>query len=252
MQVPTVEERHGQVFGAEGLAGAAVGDHGPLPRPVHEHEDLSGAERWVPSQVRPHPGLLKFCGQGLAYDVVADPTDEFRSDSKRGEPGGGVRARAAGDGVDGSEGIGAEGDGALDPREQVIDQVSEYDDPGGSHRPVPSSAECATAMRAARAALRRMISLLTLRLSPFVSVAKWPNRNGVTSLPRTPRRRSSSRPARNTRSWSSGSSCSSSGRGLATTSPDRSKPSPGRARITCAFSSSLLTAQSRGLPESVR
>src|SRR5215207_4669405 len=107
-------------------------------------------------------------------------------------------------------------------------------------------------MRAARRAFRRMILLLTRRLSPCVSLAKWARRKGVTSLPRTPRSFSSSSPVRSARSWSSGSSCSSSGMGLAMTSPECSKPSSGRVWIRRAASPSSSTAQSSGLPESVR
>ena len=166
MQVSAFEECAGQVLRTEGLAGAAVGDHGPLPRPVHEHEDLAGAERGVPGQVRRHAGPLQLRDQSLADDVVADPADEVRLDPERGEPGGRVRTRPAGDGLDRGEGVGAEGDGTLGPRDQVVDQISYDDDPWSVHFSGSPSAESATAMRAARLAFRRMILLLTRKLSP--------------------------------------------------------------------------------------
>src|SRR5215213_1939835 len=104
---------------------------------------------------------------------------------------------------------------------------------------LPSSAERARAMRAARRTLPRMIRLLTRRLSPFVSAAKRSRRKGVTSLPRMPRLSSSLRLMRSARSWRSGSSCSSCGSGLATTSPEFSRPRVGRPRITRRLSLAL-------------
>ena len=77
----SAKESFGQVFGAEGFAGAAVGDHGPLPRPVHEHEDLARRQRGVPGQVRRHTDLFQLPAQGRTEYVVADPADEVRLDA---------------------------------------------------------------------------------------------------------------------------------------------------------------------------
>jgi hypothetical protein len=81
MEVSTAEERFGEVFGAEVLAGAAVGDHGPLPRPVHEHEDLARRHRRVARQVRPNAGQLQLFRQEHPEHVVPDPPHEVRLDA---------------------------------------------------------------------------------------------------------------------------------------------------------------------------
>ena len=49
-----------------------------------------------------------------------------------------------------------------------------------------SGPTAATAIRAARSALRRMIRTFTARLAPSVAEWKWASRNGVTALPVTP------------------------------------------------------------------
>jgi hypothetical protein len=55
-EVSLAEERLWQILRAQGFAGAAVRDHGPLPRSVHEHEDLAGAKRRISGQMWRHVG----------------------------------------------------------------------------------------------------------------------------------------------------------------------------------------------------
>src|SRR3712207_5675866 len=103
-----VKERLGQISGAQGLACAAVGDHGPLTGSVHQYKHLARLQRRIVDQVRMYPGLLKLSGQGATEDVVPDPADEVRLGTNGAEPGSGVRARATRSCVDGCEGVGPE------------------------------------------------------------------------------------------------------------------------------------------------
>src|SRR5690606_19495461 len=106
--------------------------------------------------------------------------------------------------------------------DDVDHQVADHEQVDGlvAHlgQPAARAAASATAIRAASAALARMISMLARRLSPPVASWKYESRNGVMALPRTPSDSAAARPSASTRSCRARSTCRSSDSGFTTSS----------------------------------
>ncbi len=91
MQVSSfLENLYGQIFRVQGFTGAAVGDHGSLPRSVYHYEDFSSFYTRIANDVRYDSDTLQLFDQVFSENVVTDTSYEVRLDAEADEPVGSV------------------------------------------------------------------------------------------------------------------------------------------------------------------
>ena len=219
--------------GRKCMVGAAVAQHGPILA-VGQHDDAAGRASAVRrTQSTADTGRGELGQPVVAGASVADDPDEVDRGAGPGQPGGGVGGRSAAGDADPGRRVRVDREWSTVDGEDVGDDVTDH----RVIRPAVMRSAWAAAISAARAALRRMTSMLTSRLAPSVASWKWASRYGVTALPVIPSRARPARPSASTRSCRSGSSCSSTGSGLATTIAPGASPSVPVRAVPSAISS---------------